>query len=332
MKSSYSIDHFHHKYKASLLCLLLILIALFATSSCNRSAATDEKEQNRSIVYTMINVCDETRQADAHVLRFTNGSVFVIDTGRQEVNNNLAAFLKKNNIRAVDTLFISHFHKDHYGGIWEVIKAGIKIKTAYINMPDKEACDREKPWGCDYDDIIKTLEYMKKQGITVKNIRTGDVFFPQNDAVLFVLAAFDGNNTPVGKTDINDTSMIMKLVYGNESVLFPGDLNVSLGNYFVKHHFNVQADILKVPHHGTEGVASNDFFDSVSPKLALVPTPKALWLSDRSKRIRDYFSSKNIPVLVSGIKGDVTINLYKDKYDIVEFRGEGTGGQGLRNH
>jgi hypothetical protein len=39
----------------------------------------------------------------------------------------------------------------------------------------------------------------------------------------------------------------------------------------------------------------------------LVPSPKTLWLSPRSKRIRDYFAAQKIPTYVSGINGNVTV-------------------------
>jgi len=301
------------KVQSFLLSVLMILVVLIIVSSFLSSCA-----QSRKIVYTMVNVCDETQQADAHIVRFLNDTVYVIDAGMGHTKHNLASYLKKNNLTTIDKFFISHAHKDHYEGILNVINAGIKIKAVYFNMPDREVCDREKPWGCDYDHINKTLQFIKDHEIPVQGLKIGDIFLPQDNTVLVVLAAFDGNNTPVGKTDINDTSVIMKLVYGNTSVLFAGDLNVKLGNFLVQYPYNVKSDILKVPHHGAEGVATNAFFDAVSPKLALVPAPKGLWLSDRSKRIRDYFSSKNIPVLVSGIDGDVTVILYEDRYEVVK--------------
>ena len=252
------------------------------------------------------------------MLKFANGSVYVIDAGGGNINveKKLALFLKKNNINAVEKLFISHAHKDHYEGIFYLIESGIKIHTVYFNLPNKEACDREKPWGCDYDHILKTLQFIKRHNIMVKSLKIGDTFSPQKSVSLSVLAVYDGNNTPVGKTDINDTSAIMRLEYGKESILFTGDLNLSLSNFLINNSNNLRSDVLKVPHHGAESLASNAFFDAVSPKLALVPGPKNLWLSDRSKRIRDYFSNKHIPVLISGIDGDVTIMLFKDKYEI----------------
>jgi len=111
----------------------------------------------------------------------------------------------------------------------------------------------------------------------------------------------------------------MKLTYGKTSVLFTGDLNARLSEYLVGSKYDLKADILKVPHHGTEGIATNAFFDAVSPELALVPSPKDLWSSDRSKRVRDHFFGMKIPTLVSGKEGDVNILLFENKYEIVKI-------------
>jgi competence protein ComEC len=300
--------------------LLTVIILLFPSDFVDQSFSGSNS--NHKIVYTMINACTASQQADAHVLRFANGTTYVIDVGNKGIiKNYLVEYLKKNNIKTIDKIFISHAHKDHYEGIIDVINAGIKIDSVYFNVPDKEVCDTEKPWGCDYEHVNSTIRYIQKQGISVVKLNMGDTFYPVDKAVMKVIAVYDGKNTPIGRTDINDTSAIMKLSYGRTSVLFTGDLNLSLSNYLVKNSNELKADILKVPHHGTEGVASNDFFDAVSPKLALVPAPKDLWLSDRSKRIRDYFLNKNIPVIVSGINSDTTVILYEDGYEAVKKTG-----------
>jgi competence protein ComEC len=300
------------KIKKLLILLLIFTLHQFFSSNIEQSSA----QNINGIVYTMIDVCGDPYQADAHILRFSNGLVYAIDAGQ---GSKFTAYLKKNNITAIDKLFISHAHKDHYNGIINVIQSGVKINTVYFNIPNKEVCDTERPWGCDYEHILQTIKFIKDHSISVESLKAGDAFKPKDNMILTVLAAFDGSNTPIGKTDINDTSAIMKLSYGKTSILFTGDLNARLSEYLVRSMYDVKADILKVPHHGTEGVATNAFFDAVSPKLAVVPSPKDLWFSDRSKRVRDYFFSKNIPVLVSGKDKDVNIYLFENKYEIVRI-------------
>lgn len=300
-----------HSYLITIVTLLILQTLIFYSCTKDRYVETQD---NKKVVYTMVNVSSENQQADAHLLRFSNNLVYGIDAG---IDDKLAAYLQKNKIETIDKFFISHAHKDHYNGIINVIQSGIKIKKVYFNIPNKEVCDGEKPWGCDYDHILLTIKFIRDHNIPVESLKEGDTFIPKINTTLKVLAVFDGKNTPVGRTDINDTSAIMKLTYGNMSFLFTGDLNARLSEYLVGSKYDVKSDILKVPHHGTEGVATNAFFDAVSPKLALVPAPKGLWLSDRSKRIRDYFSGKNIPVLVSGIDSDVTVVLYENRYEVV---------------
>jgi beta-lactamase superfamily II metal-dependent hydrolase len=141
-------------------------------------------------------------------------------------------------------------------------------------------------------------------------VTAGDSLFEEGPVHLKALYAFDGVNTPVGPTDINDTSVIARLEAGSTRVLFTGDLNDRIGRYLAGNSGELRADILKVPHHGTEGVAPNVFFDRVSPLLAVVPSPLALWRSERSSRIREYFKKLKIPTLISGREGAVTVEFF----------------------
>lgn len=115
----------------------------------------------QGFVYTMVDVCDGALQGDAHLLRFDNGKVYAIDAGS---TSKFANYLIKKNIHTIDRLFISHWHKDHYRGIQELVKAKITIGEIYGNgMPDRLLCDKEVPWGCDYEDIAAVLNYLKKR-------------------------------------------------------------------------------------------------------------------------------------------------------------------------
>jgi competence protein ComEC len=106
-----------------------------------------------------------------------------------------------------------------------------------------------------------------------------------------------------------DTSIIVRLAHGPTRALFTGDLNNRLGAYLAEKNFDVVADLLKAPHHGTEGLAPNEFFALVNPKALLVPSPTKLWFSLRSKRTREYFAERKIPTYVGGVHGHVTVVL-----------------------
>lgn len=165
---------------------------------------------------------------------------------------------------------------------------------------------------------MNILQQLEDKGIKIKSIHVNDRFNPNETSELRVLFAHNGVDAPIGKTDVNDTSLIMKLSNGRQSILFTGDLNQSVGDYLMKYHpQELQADIIKVPHHGTESTATDRFFDAVGAKIAFVPSPKYLWQSERSRRIREYFQNRRIRTFVSGEDGDVSLLIWEDKHQIL---------------
>jgi len=258
--------------------------------------------------WTMVNVNQTRQQGDAHLIRVKNGKTILVDTGhRKPAETALIPFLTDESIDTIDTVFISHPHKDHYGGLEVLLENNIKISEIYFNIPIKSVCDKEIPWGCNYDEIVSLHELLKNNGVTINRAEAGQSFVLGKNTKLDLLYAYDGLQTPVGETDVNDLSLIMMLYHNQFKFLFTGDLNWKIGGHLAKMLDSLSADILKVPHHGAESTAPNNFFAKVSPQYGLVPAPQHLWLSDRSKRIRKWFKINEIPVFVNGIDGNIRI-------------------------
>lgn len=268
------------------------------------------------VIWTMVNVNSHEGQGDAHVIQVKGGKTILIDAGTR-VKSELIPFLEKNKITQFDHVFISHAHRDHYDGLRDLIKTGIQLKEVYFNMPDKEVCDRERPWGCNYLDLRAHFNLFKKHNIPRKEGLPGLTFDLGNETRITILYAYDGANTPVGRTDINDTSLIMLLTHKDYKFLFTGDLNRRLGQYLADNATDIQADVLKVPHHGTEGLAPNDFFKAVNPKYAMVPSPKHLWCSDRSKRPRTWFADNNVATFVNGFAGNTQVQVKDNELQVL---------------
>lgn len=271
-----------------------------------------------SVEWTMVNVCTTSLQADAHLLRVPDGRFLLVDAGDNE--GRLVGYLRRRGVKRLERVLISHLHKDHYAGLTAIAEAGIGIGEVDLNYPDRSVCDAEIPWGCDYPHIESTIGRLRERGIPVHEVRPGEVVHDKDGVRLEVLYAFNGLNSPVGRTDVNDTSAVLALVYGKTRALFTGDLNAALGGYLAEHAADVRADVLKVPHHGTEGVAPNAFFDRVGAKVALVPSPRQLWLSERSTRVREHLAATGTRAYVSGIDGSVTVMIRADGYSISTVR------------
>ena len=269
----------------------------------------------------MVNVSPNQWQADCHLIEFPDGTRVLIDVADAgDAPGTAITWMRKHDINHLNLIVISHFHFDHYDRVEDLINAGVRVDRIALNVPVAEVGNREQMFASGWDTIQAFLQFLRDKGIPYFTPKAGDrlievplpafpIFWQREIASLDVMSLYDGLHTPIGRTDVNDTSIILRLSHGRTRALFTGDLNGPMGMYLATHGFDLAADILKVPHHGTEGLAPNEFFDRVHPKAALIPGPKELWWSLRSKRPRTYFADHHIPTYVSGINGDVTVTM-----------------------
>jgi competence protein ComEC len=264
----------------------------------------------RPLVWSMINVNYSPQQGDAHLIQTSKGKNILIDTGHlYPARKVLVPYLESKGIKRIDTVFITHPHKDHYQGLLAILESGIPISEVYFNMPNRQVCDEEKPWGCDFEELVSFQAMLTSNQVKILEAKAGMQFDLGLGSSLKILHAFDGVNTPVGRTDINDMSYIMLLKHGFSTALFTGDLNAKLGEYLAKESKELKVDILKLPHHGTEGAAPDAFFAAASPKDVLVPSPALLWCTSRSARMKNWVESRKIPTYVNGFSGHVTVKM-----------------------
>ena len=219
----------------------------------------------------MINVNSGKLQGDAHLLTVGNTNV-MIDAGYiTEARTFVVPYLNELGIKQIDHFFISHPHRDHYEGLVAVLNAGISIKNLYYKIPDPEVKD------CCYSKrhFLKFINYAKDRGSKLIQPQTGFKLSLPHESTLEILHAQEGN-LPDARFDVNDLSLIMKWKINGNSVLFPGDLNKKLGG-ILSTDPRMQANFLKMPHHGAASLAPNAFFDAVDPDYVLIPGPEWVW-------------------------------------------------------
>jgi len=290
-------------------CAIVVGLALVG---CRGLAASVGAPETR---WTMINVVPGNGQADCHLIEFPDGRKVLVDIADGiDAGDVAVAYLRAHGIARIDLVVITHFHKDHYRRLIDLIKSGVQIDRVAVNMPAREdkLADTEKPWGFDRPDAEAVLQFLVEKHIPYFTPKIGEHLLDVTlagggSAALEVVCFYDGFNTPIGATSVNDTSMILRLRHGRTRALLAGDLTSTLGQWLAESDFDLAADVLKVQHHGADWGSSTRFFERVNPKAVLVTAPKKLWDSERDKPIRDYFAGRKIPAYVSSIHGDVTV-------------------------
>jgi competence protein ComEC len=105
---------------------------------------------------------------------------------------------------------------------------------------------------------------IKNKGLTVTSPAVGSSF-TLGSATCRILAPAD----PSGD-DLNNASIVVRMTYGSTSFLFTGDAGTSSESAMLLGGYTLQADVLKVGHHGSSSSTSPDFLAAVSPKYAVI--------------------------------------------------------------
>lgn len=278
------------------------------------------QREHARITWTMVHVSGDRYSGDAHLLEFPDGHIVLIDTGFDKfTRRDLIPYLDEHGIDHIDQIILSHAHRNHYGGILSLIGHLARTGSVYFNVPPESPCAKETfTMGCDYQHVLKTRQAIEYAGVPLKNIATDDVIYqdPARDIILEALYVHDGESRPIGNTDINDTSAVLRLVYGETTVLFTADLNQQVGEYLVKNDFPLKSGIMTAPHHGVDGAASNEFDARVDPAVMMVSNSAWHWQGERGARMRRFVADHDIPVYVTGINGNVVVTLTRTGYSI----------------
>ncbi len=283
------------------------LLLLFLLLACKEAPLKPGE-----VEWVAINICTRDIQGDAHLLRFSGGQNYLIDAGDQ--NHQLIPYLKSRDIHQLDKVFITHAHKDHYGGLRSLAAAQIEMKQIYFNKPDRPTCDAEIPWGCNWQEVESIFNQFQPQPLL------SGVAYENENTRLEVLHVYNQTTSPVGKIDINDMSAIMRLNTGPIAVLFTGDLNNRIGTYLANQkNPALKAQLLKMPHHGGESLAPDSFFDWVAPEWVIIPTAAKLWKDQRTERVRNWISrNKKMKWAVTGVDGHLRFLLSPTGYKRID--------------
>ena len=165
----------------------------------------------------------------------------------------LVSYFKNLNINKFKYVFGTHAHEDHIGGMDDIIN-NFDIEKFY--MPDVITTSKT------YEDVLDSL-YNKRIKYNTPKI---DSNLCVDEICLNVLSV--GND----KDNLNDTSIVLRLIYKKTSYLFMGDASVSIERSILDK--DISSNVLKVGHHGSQYSSSALFLNKVRPQYAIIQVGK----------------------------------------------------------
>lgn len=235
--------------KSKWLLALAALIVLVFAAGCGKVPAIS----TQGLVVNVIDI----GQGDAILIR-VGGQTTLVDTGDVPARERLVAFLKNQGVTVIDNLIITHPHSDHIGGA-EAVFGNFSVKRVYDGGATTTTAI--------YRNYLSTI---KKKNIAYEKVAAPSQLDIGGGAVLKI---FGPDKTPFAGTesDLNNNSVVSKLVYGEFAMLLTGDAEKEAeGKILSSYGSELKSAVLKAGHHGSSTSSTEAFLKAVNPAAVII--------------------------------------------------------------
>lgn len=200
-------------------------------------------------------------QGDSEFIQLSDGKNVLIDTGTPDCADELVRRLQKLGVKKLDAVIGTHPHADHIGSMAKIIDS-FEIGEVYLPRLPKS----QTPTTATY---TKLLEAISKKGCRVTQAKAGVEVLKEGSISMEMLAP-----NSESYEEINNYSAVCMLQIGEKKFLFTGDAQKESEKEMLDSGRDLKADVLKVGHHGSSTSTTANFYEAVSPNIAVISCGK----------------------------------------------------------
>jgi competence protein ComEC len=233
-------------------------------------------------------------QGDAAFIQFPDRRQILIDGGRNsKVLEKLADAMPFWD-RSIDVMIATHGDADHIAGLVPVLKH-YKISTIIWNGIEADSTLFEE-----WKDAVEKEDAQVMIGSLGTRITFSDYAFME-------IIHPSQQNKGLESADQNELSIVARLVYGNDSFLFTGDVERQTEYSIYSKRLYVESDILKIAHHGSKTSTSQLFIEKVHPQIAVISSGRKNSYGHPHASVLDTLARYNIEVQRTDKQGDILL-------------------------
>lgn len=261
----------------------LILIALLSIILCF-VVIREDRDGIMTVAFL------DVGQGDSIYIESPTGTQVIIDGGpgktlMREISRVLPFY-----DRSVDMVVVTNPDKDHFEGFIGFLK---KYSVAVVLEPGTS----------NVSGTYKTLEdEIESRNIPQILARRGQIVDLGGGAFLEILFP----DRDISGLGANDGSLVMRLVYGDTSVMLQGDSTSKIEEYLIAMGGNLDSDILKTGHHGSKTSTIENYVEAVSPEWAIISAGKGNSYGHPHKETIDTLNKEKVKILGTYDLGRIT--------------------------
>ena len=266
--------------------VLLIILCLLVVGCANPFVENDDKTSISTFSGDTLRVnYIDVGQGDSIFIQLPNKETMLIDAGEAYEVDNVINYLNNLGITKIDYAVGTHPHTDHIGGLEEVINT---FDIGSIYMPRASSTSKT------YEDLLTTIS---NKGLKIKTAKSGVVVLDDDNLKLEFIAPNSDSYS-----ELNNYSAVLKLTYLDNTFLFMGDAETLSENEITS---NVDADVIKVGHHGSDSSSGIEFVKKVSPEYAIIMVGEGNSYNHPYQSIIDRYENVGAKVLRTDLDGNI---------------------------
>lgn len=261
-------------------------------NSSNKEEVSNVQSAEGELTLIMIDV----GQADSFLL-VQDGKTALIDCGTRSTGEDVVEYLKSQGITRLDYVFGTHPHDDHMGGMYDVIT---NFEIGKIIIPETKLGEITSNW------YMKLMQEFKNGLYDVEYPKLGEVYNLGGATMKIIgpISEPDGN--------LNNYSIVLKVSFGDMDVIMTGDAETVVEKEILESGENIDAEILKVGHHGSDTSSSEDFLDAITPEYALISAKIGNMYKHPVESTMEKLENRDIEVYRTDENGTVVVTITAD--------------------
>ncbi|MEP6900170.1 MAG: ComEC/Rec2 family competence protein [Actinomycetota bacterium] len=256
-------------------------------------------------------------QGDAALVTFPNGETLLVDGGGKPNFNNLyvkremeepesfapdvstigesvvSRFLWEKGYSQIDYILATHADADHIQGLVDVAK-NFRVRAAFFGRtPEKD------------EDFAELYKILQKRKIEISKLKRGDVLSFDKASVEILYPEAD--DSPEVVSD-NNHSIVLRILFGTKKFLLTGDIEKETESFLLENPQFLQANIVKVAHHGSRTSSTQSFIDAVKAEYAIISVGKTSQFGHPHKEVLERWKNGGVKILTTGERGTISVS------------------------
>ena len=233
-------------------------------------------------------------QGDAALVTMPDGTTLLVDGGgnlteasRRIGETVVSEYLWWRGLSEIDYVLPTHADADHIDGLNDVLR----------NFSVRGALVARTP--ADDPEFLKFSQTLAETHTHRQRIQAGDT-------IHFGEVEIDVLWPPAGgETSANNDSVVLRIQFGERSILLTGDVEKAAEQSLVSSQLKV--DIVKVPHHGSKTSSTEAFVLATKPSFAIISVGQHSMFGHPHKEVVERWQTNGVTVLTTGNCGTITV-------------------------